>query len=199
MILYGTDLRSLSEYGCIKNTRNWEETTALYSDKMTAVYSGGLAYEYSMEDNGYGMVTINGDSIQEGPSFQTYQKALAATANPSGDGGYNPNSAKSDCPAKSSTWNVTGSALPAIPDNAKAFMTNGAGKGVGLSGPGSQDAAGSGTSTTTAAPGSGSVTVTASPSATKKSAASISRPNDNSAMIVGTIVLGFALFGGMLL
>jgi hypothetical protein len=88
---------------------------------MTAVYSGGLAYEYSMEDNGYGMVTIDssGNSVSEGPSFGTYQKALAATANPSGDGGYSSTGAKSDCPAQSPTWNVTGSALPAIPASAK--------------------------------------------------------------------------------
>lgn len=44
----------LSEYGCITNTREWNEVKALYSTNMTSVYSGGLAYEYTLEANGYG-------------------------------------------------------------------------------------------------------------------------------------------------
>jgi len=47
-----------AEYGC--NTqggaegRIWEETTALYSDQMTGVISGGIVYMYFQEDNDYG-------------------------------------------------------------------------------------------------------------------------------------------------
>ncbi|KAI7558038.1 1,3-beta-glucanosyltransferase, partial [Hortaea werneckii] len=37
----------LSEYGCITNKRQFNEVSALYSDKMTSVYSGGLVYEYA--------------------------------------------------------------------------------------------------------------------------------------------------------
>jgi hypothetical protein len=39
----------LSEFGCITNTRQWGEIAALYSTNMTGVYSGGLAYEYTVE------------------------------------------------------------------------------------------------------------------------------------------------------
>jgi len=194
----------LSEYGCITHTRNWEETAALYNTEMTSVYSGGLAYEYSMEDNGYGMVTISSSgSISEGPSFATYQSALASNPGPSGDGGYNATGGASACPPQDSNWNVTSDALPAIPSAALAYMTNGAGKGPGLSGPGSQDASGSGTSASTATSGSGSVTAVAtgaSSTATKKSAAvGGPRPFDQSPMIVGAIVLGCTVLGGMLL
>jgi hypothetical protein len=42
----------LSEFGCIENKRTWGEISALYSEKMTGVYSGGLAYEYTLEPNG---------------------------------------------------------------------------------------------------------------------------------------------------
>lgn len=45
---YGLPL-FLSEYGCNINTRKFEEVAALYSTQMTAVYSGGLVYEYSQE------------------------------------------------------------------------------------------------------------------------------------------------------
>jgi 1,3-beta-glucanosyltransferase GAS5 len=196
-----TDPFSLSEYGCITHTRTWQETAALFNAEMTAVYSGGLAYEYSMEANGYGMVTINSDgSITEDPSFGTYETALANNPAPSGDGGYNATGGASPCPPQDPNWNVTSDALPAIPSNALAYMTNGAGKGPGLNGPGSQDAGGSGTSTGTAAPGSGSVTAVATGTATKKSAAvGGPRPLDQSPIIVGAIVLGCTVLGGMLL
>ncbi|KAI5283262.1 beta-glucanosyltransferase, partial [Ascosphaera aggregata] len=52
---YGIPL-FLSEYGCNTNTRKFEEVAALYSTKMTGVYSGGLVYEYSQEDSNYGLV-----------------------------------------------------------------------------------------------------------------------------------------------
>lgn len=47
-----------AEYGC--NTvggaagRIWEETTALYSNQMTPVFSGGIVYMYFEEANDYG-------------------------------------------------------------------------------------------------------------------------------------------------
>jgi hypothetical protein len=110
----------LSEYGCTKSTRNWEETAALYSDEMTAVYSGGLAYEYSVEENNFGMVTIeSSSSVTEGPSFKTLMTAFKNNPIPSGDGGYDSTGGSSDCPAKSANWDVSGDALPAIPEGAK--------------------------------------------------------------------------------
>ncbi|KAI9732336.1 MAG: hypothetical protein M1834_001543 [Cirrosporium novae-zelandiae] len=49
-----------SEYGCNEVTpRVFDEVQALYSDKMTGVFSGGLVYEYSEESNDYGLVEIN--------------------------------------------------------------------------------------------------------------------------------------------
>jgi hypothetical protein len=107
---------------------------------MTPVFSGGLVYEYSQESSDYGLVTIKGDSISELDDFDALKKAYAATSNPSGDGGYEPNGTPSQCPPASADWNVTTDALPTIPSPAKKFMTSGAGPGPGLSGPGSQTA-----------------------------------------------------------
>lgn len=55
----------LAEYGCIDGIggaegRKWSETTALYSDRMTGTFSGGVVYMYFEEDNDYGMLTWGG-------------------------------------------------------------------------------------------------------------------------------------------
>ncbi|TKA80755.1 hypothetical protein B0A55_02695 [Friedmanniomyces simplex] len=152
----------LSEYGCIKGPRTFEEVASLYGTEMTPVYSGGLVYEYSEEGNGYGLVTISGSSVTEESDFQNLASEFSKNQ-PSGDGGYKSSGTPSTCPAHSNTWEVTaftGDELPAIPSGAAAYMKSGAGKGPGLSGTGSQNAGGA--STGTATPGSGSVTAVAS-------------------------------------
>ncbi|KAK1250499.1 hypothetical protein MKX08_010502 [Trichoderma sp. CBMAI-0020] len=53
-----------SEYGC--NTpvpRYWNEAQAIYGSDMTPVFSGGFVYEYTEEDNNYGLVNITGDTL----------------------------------------------------------------------------------------------------------------------------------------
>ena len=132
----------LSEYGCIKpRPRTFKEVEVLYSEKMTPVYSGGLVYEYSMEDNDYGIVEIVSDTeVEENEDFTYLKEALADTPMPSGDGGYSPTQSVSECPAFSSNWNVTDNTLPAMPKKAQDFFRNGAGEGPGLKGPGSQTA-----------------------------------------------------------
>ncbi|KAM3066798.1 1,3-beta-glucanosyltransferase [Clarireedia jacksonii] len=191
----------LSEYGCNTNTRKFEEVVSLYGSDMTGVYSGGLVYEYSEEGSKYGLVTIGSDgNITPKDDFDALKSAFQGTANPSGDGGYSSTSKASDCPAQSSTWNVTSDALPAIPSAAAAMMKSGAGKGVGLTGKGSQNAGG--TSTGTATPGSGSVTAVASGSASatnKSSAGTALAPISKTPMIVGAIVAGFTVMGAALL
>nr|POE75576.1 1,3-beta-glucanosyltransferase gel1 [Quercus suber] len=174
----------LSEYGCITNTRKFEEVASIYGSDMMAVYSGALAYEYAEEGNGYGLVTISGDSVTELADFAALQTALAGT-NPSGDGGYTQNGAVSDCPVESDTWQVsdfTGSDLPAIPAKAATYMKNGAGTGPGLNGSGSQNAGGQSTGTATA--GSGTFTPVST-----KGAGSANKP-DSTTNAANTLVLG---------
>ncbi|KAF4978828.1 hypothetical protein FZEAL_4851 [Fusarium zealandicum] len=53
-----------SEYGCNKpQTRYWNETQAMYGKEMTPVFSGGVVYEYTEEDNNYGLVKIEDDTL----------------------------------------------------------------------------------------------------------------------------------------
>lgn len=111
---------------------------------MTPVYSGGLVYEYTNEpDNeGYGLVQVSGSSVSPiQPGFNNLMNKLKAN-DPSGTGGYKTDLPYfTDCPAQSSMWNVKiGNGLPALPNGALQYMKNGAGKGPGLTGSGSQTA-----------------------------------------------------------
>ena len=138
---------------------------------MTGVYSGGLVYEYSQEDNGYGLVDISGNNVSPNADFTALKTQLAANMAPQGNGGYKPDGSASTCPASSNTFKLrdsgfSGEELPAIPSAASKYMKDGAGKAPGLSGPGSQQA-GSGDNATkgTATPGSGSASVNPSTAA----------------------------------
>ncbi|GES57001.1 1,3-beta-glucanosyltransferase Gel1 [Aspergillus terreus] len=192
---YGLPL-FLSEYGCNTNTRKFEEVSALYSTKMTGVYSGGLVYEYSQEPSNYGLVKVQGSKVSTLPDYDALKSAFEKTNNPEGDGGYNKTGGANPCPAKQApAWDVDNDALPAIPEPAKKYMTEGAGKGAGFSGKGSQ---GAGTSSTgTAAPGSGSATSGSSSSATSSGiAAGLQVPRLSMApFVVGAITLMSTLFG----
>lgn len=133
----------LSEYGCIANERDFGEIAALMSSNMTPVYSGGLMYEYTYEENKFGIVTID-DKAKTGPrtelkEFDNFAKAMAANPAPQGDGGYTPTQKASECPPTDSHWIVEGTLLPKFPARAQKFMTDGAGPGPGLNGPGSQN------------------------------------------------------------
>ncbi|KAI1091303.1 glycoside hydrolase family 72 protein [Rostrohypoxylon terebratum] len=189
----------LSEWGCITNGRTFEELSALMSDQMSAVYSGGLMYEYSREGNGYGIVELSGnsDTVKEESEFSAFQSALSKYPAPTGDGGFTSTTASVACPTVDDTWDLDSwgaSALPAIPTGATKFMTEGAGAGPGLKGDGSQNAGG--TSTGTATPGSGSVTATASG---KNGSGRPAPPMDMGMFAVAGVVGAFTLVGTLLL
>ncbi|KAI9665039.1 MAG: beta-glucanosyltransferase [Bathelium mastoideum] len=188
----------LSEYGCITNGRQFQEVAALYGTQMTPVYSGGLVYEYSEEGNNYGLVQINGNSVSEEKDFTALQTAYKNTPNPTGDGGAQTNGAPSQCPPKSSTWDVPNDNLPAIPGPAEKYMTQGAGKGQGLGGSGSQNAGVGSSGTATA--GSGAVTQTAAnkgASASSGSAASgVTVPSMTLMSLVPGVVVFFSCLAG---
>ncbi|KAK6951283.1 hypothetical protein Daesc_007814 [Daldinia eschscholtzii] len=187
-------------WGCIEGTRDFEELSALMSDQMSAVYSGGLVYEYSREGNGFGIVELSGnsDSVKEEPDFDKLASALSKYPAPTGDGGFTPTTTSVACPTVDKVWDLgdwDASALPAIPPGAQKYMTEKAGKGPGLKGAGSQDA--EGTSTGTASPGSGSVTATAS--GDNGNAAGRPAPPMDMSIFVLTGIVGLFTLGGTLL
>ncbi|OHF02385.1 glycolipid anchored surface protein [Colletotrichum orchidophilum] len=51
-----------SEFGCNQVTpRPFTEIGSIYGPDMNSTFSGGLVYEYSQEDNNYGLVKVNDD------------------------------------------------------------------------------------------------------------------------------------------
>jgi len=155
----------LSEWGCTTNGRDFSELSALMSSDMTGVYSGGLMYEYSNEENNYGVVDLKKNPISELPEFAKLASAMSKYPAPSGNGGAASTTNSVACPTTDSVWDLGTwgqTALPAIPSGAMKYMTAGAGRGPGLNGDGSQNSgedvhttasAGSGAPTTS--PGSG--------------------------------------------
>lgn len=195
----------LSEYGCVKTTRKFEEIATLYGSQMTPSYSGGLVYEYSKETTAapadlYGLVDINGNSVSELTDFSTLASAFSSTPNPTGSGGYRPSGSPAICPTQDSNWNVTtGSELPVFPSGAATYLKNGAGTAPGLSGSGSQN---SGPTSVAFASGS-SVAATAtgtstSTSGSKKSAAD-GRMSDSAPVMACGLVVALSTLLGMAL
>ncbi|KAG9232472.1 putative 1,3-beta-glucanosyltransferase gel1 [Amylocarpus encephaloides] len=194
---YGLPL-FLSEYGCNTNKRQFNEVASLYSTDMTAVYSGGLVYEYSEEGSKYGLVKVTGTKAAPLPDFTALQSALKKTPAPTGDGGYNSTGGASTCPKKSANWVVEGDSLPAIPSGAVKFLTEGPGKGVGLKGLGSQTAGGE--STGFADAGSGTAAGGSAAASTSKSAASsLQGPMNLQPVMVSGVMLAFTFMGALLL
>lgn len=123
----------LSEFGCITNRRDWNEIAALYSDNMTSVYSGGLAYEFTTEPNGYGLVEDGSNGAEPNDDFDRLRDAFEATPAPTGDGGARTDSSFPECPPEDEEWAVTTENLPEMPVGAQQYMRDGSGTGPGLS------------------------------------------------------------------
>ncbi|KAE8357047.1 Glucanosyltransferase-domain-containing protein [Aspergillus coremiiformis] len=68
-----------SEYGCNEVTpRVFTEVQAIYGEEMTQAFSGGLVYEYTQEENNYGLVKINNsDTATLLVDFENLQKQYA--------------------------------------------------------------------------------------------------------------------------
>jgi hypothetical protein len=67
-----------TEYGCNESPpRKWQEVAALYSEKMTGVFSGGLVYEFTEEANHYGLVKVS-TSDQSAKTMDDFTSLLAA-------------------------------------------------------------------------------------------------------------------------
>lgn len=187
---------SLSEWGCIKSRpRQFEEMAALMSSDMTGVYSGGLMYEYSVEDNNYGIVTLSGNSVRKSDEFNLFKSALSANPAPTGNGGAASTTHAVDCPTSDASWNVSPSGIPAMPAQAQRFLNDGAGDGPGFEGDGSQDAGDSGTATASVTDGEALPTSDNADSA----GVSVHSPLGLAPIFVSGLALGFALLGALLL
>jgi hypothetical protein len=150
---------------------------------MSAVFSGGLVYEYSEEGSNYGLVQIKGGSVDELDDFRALQSAYSSASDPSGNGGYKASGSPSQCPPASADWDVTTGDLPALPAPAQKYMTSGAGAPAGLAGPGSQTA---GTPSTGFSSSTGNLTTKAGG---KKGAAATIVPSISVLPVIGAMVV----------
>ena len=106
-----------------------------------------LVYEYSQEPDkpNTGLVMIDGGDAKPLKDYFALKSQYAKTAAPTDSaGGTTSPGQASNCPPQTGMWDISpfqGSDLPEIPAPALQFMTNGAGKGHGLSG-GSQTSGG---------------------------------------------------------
>ncbi|KAF6839576.1 beta-glucanosyltransferase GDM1 [Colletotrichum plurivorum] len=192
----------LSEYGCITNGRDFGEIEALMSDEMTPVYSGGLMYEYSLEENDFGIVTIKGDTVEEEPEFAKLASAMSKYPAPTGDGGAASTTHAVSCPTSDSVWMVDPTKIPTMPTGAEKYMKEGAGEGPGLNGDGSQwagDSASDGE--TTGGTASPTATGGAAASGSQNAAAGLTFGGsvEKAPLIVSGLTVMFTLFGALLL
>ncbi|KAG7138692.1 1 like protein [Verticillium longisporum] len=112
----------LAEYGCNvpdgAEGRLFQDTTALYSDDMSGVFSGGIVYMYHQEDNDYGLVKFKGDSKAE--VMKNYKvlssRVNAATASSTASANYEPTNSPAACPDLGENWQVSANGLPPTPD-----------------------------------------------------------------------------------
>ncbi|KAG0243716.1 1,3-beta-glucanosyltransferase gas1 [Actinomortierella wolfii] len=68
----------LSEFGCNTITpRTFPEVKSIFGPDMTNLWSGGIVYEWSQEDNNYGLVQINPDnSVTTLPDYTNLKNIL---------------------------------------------------------------------------------------------------------------------------
>ncbi|KAI9293779.1 hypothetical protein K502DRAFT_281679, partial [Neoconidiobolus thromboides FSU 785] len=112
-----------SEYGC-NTARPREfvnELKSMYGPDMEEVVAGGILYEYTQEDNKYGIVKINGGKVEKiKDEYDNFKKALAGIKPKKYTiDSYNPkNTEASTCPKIGKDWEAS-EKLPPTPSNKK--------------------------------------------------------------------------------
>lgn len=126
-----------AEYGCnAVQPRKFSEVEALYGNKMSDVWSGGIVYMYFQEENDYGMATfylsrekevkltclglvsIDGDKVSTLDDFNNLSSKLHKVS-PTGvkKSNYKPsNTALQECPKVNDKWMATATPLPPSPN-----------------------------------------------------------------------------------
>lgn len=117
----------LSEYGCneVKDgDRPFTEVKSLFSTDMTGVFSGGLVFEYSQEENDYGLVELTTSLVTKLSDFTALKDQFASVENPSGDGDYIKTRKVNECPKiEKGVWEAS-ETLPAFPKKAETYMVS---------------------------------------------------------------------------
>lgn len=119
-----------SEYGCIKpKPRYWNETKSIYGSDMYPVFSGGVVYEYTEEENGYGLVSVEDNKLSILGDFNRLKDQFAALDWEKIQSQSPGSSSKTASSCKSSLIKEDGFdsnfTLPAVPPKTQPLIDNG--------------------------------------------------------------------------
>ncbi|CUM65573.1 uncharacterized protein PRCAT00003220001 [Priceomyces carsonii] len=104
-----------SEYGCnTKGTRTFQEVGTLFSSEMTDVWSGGIVYMYFQEDNDYGLVSVDGNSVSTMKDYSNYKSEILKIS-PSSATASDASTTVTSCPTSTSNWEAS-TDLPPTPN-----------------------------------------------------------------------------------
>ncbi|KAF9429828.1 1,3-beta-glucanosyltransferase gas1 [Podila epigama] len=109
----------LSEFGCnLVSPRAFTEVKSIFGPDMQNTWSGGIVYEWSQEENNYGLVKINADNTVTPLQDYVNLKQVLSGTRPVGVNMdlYNEQRAASACPLNTPAWEAT-SVLPPTPSS----------------------------------------------------------------------------------
>lgn len=168
---------------------------------MTGVYSGGLMYEYSVEENEFGIVELDGNKqeIKSGREYDNLKSAMSAYPSPTSNHPAESTTHAVECPSSNNRdWQVNPTLLPAMPKEAEKFFDERVEKGFGLKGDGSQFRADSGTAEESVESGVPRATGDAANNDDDDDAA-MSLHVSMGALTISVVSIFFTLFGAALL
>ncbi|KAJ1648583.1 1 3-beta-glucanosyltransferase gel4 [Coemansia erecta] len=113
----------MTEFGCnLVRPRAFHEVDSILGSDMSDIFSGGIMYEFTEEDNNYGVVKVSYGSseVEKTEDYENLKKAYTK-ASPKGAkmNDYKPSGKDSVCPQVSSVWQVKGDTLPPTPSSAR--------------------------------------------------------------------------------
>jgi len=105
----------LSEYGCNIEPRIFGDIDSLYNRDMNQVFSGGFVYEYSQEENKYGLVELRRGDVIRLPAFYKVKYRLRRAELPLEGKIKKLDAKRLDCPKVNDLWKSS-DILPPTPN-----------------------------------------------------------------------------------